>query len=117
MARTMIAPAVSDFVADVASNAAQKLALNQSIACEYETGIVKKLSTITDRIYRGVTELQDTVIALHDAKDVVAESEMIRDKVLPKMSELRVACDEAETLTAKDYWPFPTYADILFSVR
>ncbi|MCR5056250.1 MAG: glutamine synthetase III [Clostridia bacterium] len=117
MARTMIAPAVSDFVADVASNAAQKLALNQSIACEYETGIVKKLSTITDRIYRGVTELQNTVIALHDAKDVVAESEMIRDKVLPKMSELRVACDEAETLTAKDYWPFPTYADILFSVR
>ncbi len=117
MARTMIAPAVSNFVADVASNAAQKLALNQSIACEYETGIVKKLSTITDRIFRGVTELQDTVIALHDAKDVVTESEMIRDKVLPKMSELRVACDEAETLTAKDYWPFPTYADILFSVR
>ena len=42
---------------------------------------------------------------------------MIRDSVLPKMCGLRVACDEAETLTARSYWPFPTYADILFSVR
>ena len=35
---------------------------------------------------------------------------------LPKMSELRAACDEAETLTAKSYWPFPTYSDLLFGV-
>ncbi len=117
MARTLIAPAVSGFAADVAGNAAAKKALSQNIACEYEATVVKKLSTVTDRIYAGVTKLQDEVIALHNAKDVIEESAMIRDKVLPKMSELRVACDEAETLTAKDYWPFPTYADILFSVR
>ena len=42
---------------------------------------------------------------------------MIRDDVLSEMCGLRVACDEAETLTAKSYWPFPSYADILFSVR
>ena len=39
------------------------------------------------------------------------------DSVIPKMKELRKICDEAETLTAKSYWPFPTYGDILFSVR
>jgi glutamine synthetase len=42
---------------------------------------------------------------------------MIRDTVLAKMSELRLACDEAETLTKKSYWPFPTYGDLLFGVR
>ena len=42
---------------------------------------------------------------------------MIRDKVLVKMEELRAVCDEAETLTAKSYWPFPTYGDLLFGVR
>ena len=42
---------------------------------------------------------------------------MIRDVVLVKMGELRLACDEAETTTAKKYWPFPTYGDLLFSVR
>ena len=41
----------------------------------------------------------------------------IRDTVLPRMSELRIPCDQAELLTAKSYWPFPTYGDILFSVK
>ena len=117
MAKTQIAPAISAFTAELASNAEAKLALDPNLACSYETGLVKKLSSLTDRIYGSIGELQDQVIALHNAKDVVEESAMIRDEVLPKMCELRVACDEAETLTAKDYWPFPTYADILFSVR
>ena len=47
----------------------------------------------------------------------MAESALIRDMVLAKMSELRVPCDEAETLTAKKYWPFPTYGDLLFGVK
>ena len=41
----------------------------------------------------------------------------IRDEMLQKMAELRVACDEAETLTAEKYWPFPTYDKLLFSVK
>ena len=56
-------------------------------------------------------------MALHKAEDITAESYMIRDTVLAKMSELRLPCDEAETLTAKKYWPFPTYGDLLFGVR
>ena len=36
---------------------------------------------------------------------------------LTKMDELRIPCDKAELLTAKSYWPFPTYGDILFSVK
>ena len=54
---------------------------------------------------------------LSDASDILEESCLIRDSVLPKMAELRVPCDTAELLTAKSYWPFPTYGDILFSVR
>ena len=117
MAKTLIAPAVERFAADLAKNAAAKKALNADIACGYETGLVKKLSDLTDTIAVKVDELQSAGILLRDAEDVIAESVMIRDKVLPKMCELRLACDEAETVTARSYWPFPTYADILFSVR
>ena len=42
---------------------------------------------------------------------------MIRDELLIKMEELRHVCDEAETITAKEYWPFPTYGDLLFGVK
>ena len=117
MAKTEIAPAIERFTADLAKNAAAKKAVAPALACAYETGLISKLSDLTDRIYASVGELQSAVIALHDCDGVVAESEAIRDDVLQKMCALRLACDEAETLTEKKYWPYPTYADILFSVR
>ena len=51
------------------------------------------------------------------AYDVTAEAYAIRDTVIPAMSELRAVADEAETLTASEYWPFPTYGDLLFGVK
>ena len=117
MAKTEIAPAIERFTADLAKNAAAKKAVAPALACAYETGLISKLSDLTDRIYASVGELQSAVIALHDCDGVIAESEAIRDDVLQKMCALRLACDEAETLTEKKYWPYPTYADILFSVR
>ena len=117
MAKTQIAPAVECYVADVAKAAAAKKALDPALACGYETGLVKKLSALIDRIAVKTEELKDALLALHKAEDIIAESAMIRDAVLAKMSELRLACDEAETCTAKSYWPFPTYADLLFGVQ
>ena len=62
-------------------------------------------------------ELENALAELHNAEGVILEANMIRDIVLAKMGELRLACDEAETVTAKKYWPFPTYGDLLFSVK
>ena len=61
--------------------------------------------------------LSEALRSLETAEDIFAESFLIRDHVLGLMNELRAACDEAETLTAKSYWPFPTYADLLFGVK
>ena len=116
MANTQIAPAIEKFAGDLAKRAANKKSLDSSIACSYETNAVKKLSSLTDAIYTKTDELKDVIIALSKADGIISESEMIRDTVLPKMSELRVLCDEAETLTSKEYWPFPNYADLLFGV-
>ena len=117
MAKRMIAPAVEKFAADMAKNVNAKRTFDPSLPCAYECGLIRKLSGLTDRIAEKVDELQRAEIALGDAGNIIEESYMIRDEVLPKMCELRVACDEAETVTAKSYWPFPTYEDILFSVR
>ena len=78
---------------------------------------MKKLVRLEDQIAVKTDELEEAVMKLQDAEDVEAESYMIRDAVLGKMGELRVACDEAETITAKKYWPFPTYGDLLFGVK
>jgi len=117
MAKTEILPAVEAFTLDTAKTAAAKKELVPGCPCAYETALVKKLSELTDQIAARAAELERTVLSLSGALTVGRESEAIRDVVLPKMSELRVACDEAETLTAKKYWPFPTYGDLLFGVR
>ena len=117
MARTQIAPAVESFAADTAGNALTKKSLDPDIKCSGEIELVKKLSALSDSIREKVKELEDTLLSIKGAADIIQESALIRDNVLSKMCELRIVCDEAETLTAKDYWPFPTYEDILFSVR
>ena len=117
MAKTQIAPAVEAYSVDVAKAAAAKKALDSALVCNYETGIVRKLSALTDRIAVKAEELENAVISLNKAEDLGAESVMIRDTVLNLMGQLRLACDEAETLTAKTYWPFPVYADLLFGVK
>ena len=117
MAKTQILPAIRHFTADTASDICAKQALDESIACGYEKKLVGKLSILSESIAERTEALESAVISLHGAKDIIAESAMIRDNILPKMSELRIACDEAETLTEKSYWPYPTYGDILFSVK
>ncbi|MGN1320165.1 MAG: glutamine synthetase type III, partial [Acutalibacteraceae bacterium] len=117
MAKTQIAPAVTAYAADVAKAVAAKKAIDSAIACGYETDIVRRLSALTDRIATKADALEDALLSLDKAENIGEESIMIRDIILGLMSELRLACDEAETLTAKSYWPFPTYADLLFGVK
>ncbi len=117
MARTQIAPAIESYAADVAKAAAVKKSVASGLSCAYEKGMVEKLSALIDEIAKKTDELDDAIIKIHDAEDILEESEMVRDTLLPVMSELRVPCDKAELLTAKSYWPFPTYEDLLFGVK
>ena len=117
MVHKRIAPAVTRFTADLAKQALEKKALFPELACSYETELVAKLSALTDSITQRTDALEEAVMAIPDTDEIVAQAAAIRDTVLPKMSELRIPCDRAELLTAKSYWPFPTYGDILFSVK
>ena len=117
MAKKQILPAVSAYTTDLAESVGKKLKLGTDIACKYEKEAVKKLSILCDKIAEATDLLEGALVKIKAAESIGEESEMIRDAVLVAMSELRVACDEAETMTAEKYWPFPTYGDLLFGVR
>ncbi len=117
MAKTEIAPAVEAYVADVAKAVAAKKAVDATLPCTYEMGLVKKLSMLCDRIAIKTEELETILKEIQETENIGTEANAIRDTLLGKMYELRLACDEAETVTAKSYWPFPTYGDLLFGVR
>ena len=117
MAKTQIVSAIEAYAADTAKGAASKKTLDSTLVCGYETGVVRKLSALADLIASKAEELETALISLDKAEDIGAKSVMIRDTVLGLMSELRIPCDEAETITAKNYWPMPTYADLLFGIK
>ena len=117
MARTEIAPAIEAYIMELSKTAKLKRSLDEEIPCGYEKNLIKKLSVLLDSIAVKADELEKAMLDLSSAEDVISESYSIRDNILEKMSELRIPCDEAEGVTAKKYWPFPTYGDLLFGVR
>ncbi len=117
MVHKRIAPAITRFTADLAAQMAAKKAAFPGLACSYESELIARLSALTDKIVEKSNDLEKALLGCGMTEDIVYESALIRDTVLPGMTELRIPCDEAELLTAKSYWPFPTYGDILFSVR
>ena len=117
MARKEIIPAVEKYVADIAAAYSAKKNSVAGISVKYEEEMLKKLSVLVDEMDAAVKELELALVKYNTITDITEASEDIRDDVLPKMSVLRIACDEAETITSEEYWPFPTYGDLLFGVK
>ena len=117
MTRKLILPAIEAYSASVAESLGAKLVVVPELSGKYEKEKLKTLSSLEDSIDASVSALESSLIRLRAIDDVTDSAFVIRDVILQKMAELRVACDEAETLTAKKYWPFPTYGDLLFGVR
>ena len=117
MAKKEILPAIERYVAELVTTVSRKKKLDAPVSARYESTIIEKLSALEDLIYDRTEELEKSAAGLKGIEDIKAQSEYIRDDVLSKMAALRVAADEAETLTDAKYWPFPTYGDLLFGVR
>ena len=117
MAKTEISPAIAKYTSKLADAVNSKKAADSGISYGYETSVIKKLSMLNDGISIKTSELEDALIKLQDAEDIEQEGYAIRDNLLTKMSELRTLCDQAETMTAKEYWPYPSYGDLLFGVK
>ena len=116
MAKQDIIPAVSDYIAELCSNVAAKKTISENIPCETEKGLIIRLSDLNDKFGAEVKKLESILSAI-DKEDVRPASKAMAHEVLPQMGVVRKIADEMETLTAEDYWPYPSYTDILYSVK
>lgn len=117
MARKEILPAVEGYTKSLAETLAAKKAAVAGLPCKYETAAITKLSELSDEIADATADLDSEIAKFQAIEDVTEAANDIRDVILGKMDDLRAVCDEAETITAKEFWPFPTYSDLLFSVK
>ncbi len=114
MARREILPALIRFRGDLAASlGATKQALPE-LPCRSDGKRITKLGNLIDAIDEAGDALDACLAAL--GGDVTSEAFYIRDSVIERMAALRKLCDEAETVTAAGYWPFPTYGELLFGV-
>ena len=117
MAKKEILPAVEKYTKSLADTLAAKKAAVAGLPCKYETAAVTKLSELSDSIADATDDLEAEIEKFQAIEDVTEAANDIRDVILGKMDSLRAVCDEAEAITAKEFWPFPTYSDLLFSVK
>ena len=117
MARRDILPAIEANVKELAATCQAKITTLSESACKYERESLMKLSRLVDEIDASTVKLESVLVKYKTTDDITEASIVIRDEVLPTMAELRHVCDEAETITAEKFWPFPTYEKLLFSVH
>ena len=116
MVRREILPAIEAYVGSVAETAAKKKSAVPDLECRSEKKVITKLSVLSDLIDKNAEALEASMAKLLTESDTSVSAFAVRDDILPKMAQLRAVADEAETLTAKSYWPFPGYGELLFSV-
>ena len=115
MARQDILPAVSAFAKELCDTATAKNALG--VEAVYETETAAMVSKLTTEVLSEVRTLEKASDDAEELADVLTRACAYKDNVLSAMSALRESVDELETLTAKKYWPYPNYGDLLFSVK
>ena len=117
MAKKDIFPAVSAYVAELASACNAKKALSESLPCDAEMKVIEKLSKLLVCFQNKIEALEAKVNEAKGIEDVADQAMFYGKEVFGAMNELRAIGDEMETSTAADYWPYPSYAELLFGVR
>jgi glutamine synthetase len=114
MVNREILPAVLDFSGKLAKAAGTKAALD--IPADTEKALCGKLSKLASGILAAAESLDAAVKGLPegDAKEAAAYT---REKIFSGMGALRAVVDEAEPLVPAKEWPYPSYGEMLFSVR
>ena len=115
MARQDILPAVSAFAKELCDTATAKNALG--VEAVYETETAATVSKLTTAVLTEVRTLEKASDDAEELADVLTRACAYKNNVLSAMSALRESVDELETLTARKYWPYPNYGDLLFSVK
>lgn len=117
MVQTDILPAVSDYTAKLVRTAAEKKSLLGDTAGSYECRTAARLSALTETASEDAAKLSDALMQAGELPSAQEAADFYQAEVFKDMAELRLAVDEMETLTARACWPYPTYGELLFSVR
>ena len=114
MAKTEILPAVMKFAKDVCDMAASKKAVG--VDPTVEVAMANKVNTLTVSLNEKIDALNAAIVKAQGVSDYAEQAKVYCEEVFVAMQSLRAVADELETIVGEDYWPFPTYDELLFNV-
>ena len=116
MAKKDILPAVSKYSHELSDTVIAKVACGD-IESGYEKELLAKVSKLNTAAYKKTEKLEQAVLKAKEISETQELSMYYKDAVFAAMSELRITVDELETMVPADIWPYPSYGDMLFSVK
>ncbi len=118
MTEKQFIPAMSKYSKVLADTILSKKAVFAGLDCTFEEKTLERLSALTSEAYAKVCRLKELLEKLKTIKNEYTNAAFfIKDEMIPCMNALRATIDEAERICAEEYWPVPTYGEILFSVK
>ena len=117
MVRHDILPAVSAYVASLAEAVNAKRNVCPNLACTAEVTLIEKLSSLMDEAFQKVEALGTaTADSKAESYNALTAATYYKDVIIPAMEGLRAVVDQMEVDTASDFWPYPSYGDLMFKV-
>jgi glutamine synthetase len=116
MARRTYLPVISAYSTKVAKGITTVAAVLPDAPQPYETRELAALIKGVNDTYAAVDRLAEVHQKAEAAADSQEQANIYASEVVPAMDELRAAIDSMEPIVSNDYWPVPTYNDILFYV-
>ncbi len=115
MARQDIYPSVNGYIAELCSVIASKQTVSSKIRCEADIALAEKLSTMNEAMMDAMKKLETDLSEMPAA--IGPASQKMAHVVVPDMEAVRALADSMEKLTSSDYWPYPSYTDMLYSIK
>lgn len=117
MVKRDILPAVSEYGKEVSLALSSKKNVSAQIDCSYEEETITNVSGLTGELFTKIKKLEAVISHSDSINDHSILSFFCRDEIIPAMKEVRKIVDELENIVSSQYWPYPTYGDLLFGVR
>ena len=116
MVKKMILPAVTKYSDELAKTIIAKQQVSSSIVSTYECSVVREIAELSAKLYEDTKSLESLDAKAKKIEDAQKSASYYKDYVIPQMEKVRESADKLEVITSKEYWPFPSYSEILFSV-
>ena len=117
MANQQIVPAIISYEKQLASTISEMHSVSSSIPCKTETHQLETLAECADTISDAISELRVARKAAKNDPDPLESARAFHDVVIPLMDKLRAAADHAEQVCGEEFWPLPTYTQMLWYVK